>query len=151
MRAMPSFTSRTVPTSSMSSSLRSAASISRSRMSLISPGRSVVSVAIKERSQLGAKTPFWELVKNITREAAAQVWGSGPAATSEPDSWTAESALSPDEHHTAGRARYSILRRDGRARVILYRCQVLSLDETEVVLAQSHAVQIHPHEAWFRR
>src|SRR5437867_9632926 len=46
MRAIPSFTSRTVPTSSTSSSCRSAASISRRRMSLISPGRSVVSVAI---------------------------------------------------------------------------------------------------------
>src|SRR3954469_2941513 len=46
MRAMPSLTSRTVPTSSTSSSWRSAASISRRRMSLISPGRSVVSVAI---------------------------------------------------------------------------------------------------------
>src|SRR5262245_55924258 len=46
MRAIPSLTSRTVPTSSTSSSLRSAASISRSRMSLISPGRSVVSDAM---------------------------------------------------------------------------------------------------------
>ena len=45
-RAMPSLTSSTVPTSSTSSALRSAASISRRRMSLISPGRSVVSVAI---------------------------------------------------------------------------------------------------------
>src|SRR5674476_1341753 len=47
MRAIPSFTSRTEPTSSTSSSWRSAASISRSRMSLISPGRSVVSDAIR--------------------------------------------------------------------------------------------------------
>src|SRR5882672_12971930 len=49
MRAIPSFTSRTVPTSSTSRALRSAASISRRRMSLISPGRSVVSVAIRGR------------------------------------------------------------------------------------------------------
>src|SRR5688500_3902437 len=46
MRAIPSLTSRTVPTSSTSRSRRSAASISRRRMSLISPGRRVVSVAI---------------------------------------------------------------------------------------------------------
>src|ERR1043166_1196784 len=44
---MPSLTSSTVPTSSTSSSCRSAASISRRRMSLISPGRSVVSVGIR--------------------------------------------------------------------------------------------------------
>ena len=53
MRAMPSFTSRTVPTSSTSSSWRSAASISRRRMSLISPGRSVVSVAIRSGRKAG--------------------------------------------------------------------------------------------------
>ena len=46
MRAMPSFTSSTVPTSSTSSECRSAASISRSRISLISPGRSDVSDAM---------------------------------------------------------------------------------------------------------
>src|ERR1700722_16353592 len=51
---MPSRTSRTVPTSSASTSCRSAASISRSRMSLISPGRSVVSVAMVNQGDRGS-------------------------------------------------------------------------------------------------
>src|SRR5579883_1972217 len=55
MRAMPSRTSRTLPTSSTFSSCRSAASISRSRMSFISPGRSVVSEAMRSHRNRTAR------------------------------------------------------------------------------------------------
>src|SRR3989442_9766715 len=54
---MPSFTSRTVPTSRTSISARSAVWISRRRISLSSPGRRMESLAIG----FG-----WEIVKNIT-------------------------------------------------------------------------------------
>src|SRR6185312_5059548 len=75
MRAMPSLTSRTVPTSSTSRSWRSAASISRSRMSLISPGRSVVSVAIRDR---------WEAERRERTEVAGSLrrYGANAGASS---------------------------------------------------------------------
>src|SRR5690242_8237675 len=67
MRAMPSLTSRTVPTSSTSSSWRSAASISRRRMSLISPGRRVVSDAMgSDERWEGQRTAAVQLVNFIT-------------------------------------------------------------------------------------
>ena len=79
MRAIPSFTSRTVPTSSTSSSLRSAASISRRRMSLISPGRSVVSAAIGQtvgkRRGRRSEAILVELVKIITKPGPGQPTG----------------------------------------------------------------------------
>src|SRR3990170_7138295 len=78
MRATPSFTSRTEPTSSTSREVRSAASISRRRMSLISPGRrdvgeaiGVIRVrAIRANQQGSARFPRTDtavLVKNVTR------------------------------------------------------------------------------------
>src|SRR5262245_61126955 len=75
MRAMPSFTSRTEPTSSTSRALRSAASISRRRMSLISPGRSDVVEAMIGFS--GVDVGRVELVKNITRPPSLQPATSG--------------------------------------------------------------------------
>src|SRR5215471_1963833 len=69
MRAIPSLTSRTVPTSSTSSSCRSAASISRRRMSLISPGRSVVSVAIRCSRNSGGRVGVLAACEKYHKEA----------------------------------------------------------------------------------
>src|SRR5262245_27263635 len=74
MRAIPSLTSSTVPTSSTSSSCRSAASISRRRMSLISPGRSVVSVAIRCRRNSGGRVGALVACEKYHKEGISCKW-----------------------------------------------------------------------------